>query len=435
MTSKFHEQLMIDDTKIIEIPIERMYYEEQETKKATKWSSRTEREKLTRLKSMVGKEGVRKEAIVFQPAKAVRGEYRLAIEDGKREQRIRGRGFGEEWEKTFNPPPLNVVARNLAAEEVEYLLRLHRLDDLNAKQEKNQLEVVDRDVRSPSPEPVYDNSGRRINTLEHRVKSSMAVERNNLVEECRKMEFGFLTPIDWKPLKKTRKIYLPELDNEDLNFAALLMGHRGSTQKVLEELSGCRISMKQRKVDSNVRKFDANEEPTHVLISADSEADLEKGVEMVQKLLSGNSLQQLANEEQKYVKTGYELIAVETVLRAYCENCREEDHKIWNCPYLQKGLLTKREEPAKDPFSLGNLLRCQKCGMKNHLTRECRANLESQTQDRAMRDLEFSKFLKDIGAANTQVISIKDASRNALGNVGFITEPELPGKNKMITRG
>lgn len=58
-------------------------------------------------------------------------------------------------------------------EEVEYLIRLHRLDDLNKKQQTGFLEVPDPEIRSPSPEPIYDQNGKRTNTLENRVKNEM----------------------------------------------------------------------------------------------------------------------------------------------------------------------------------------------------------------------------------------------------------------------
>lgn len=81
--------------------------------------------------------------------------------------------WGADWEKTFQPPPLNKIPPHLTLEEVEYLIRLHRLDDLNKKQQTGFMEVPDPEIRSPSPEPVYDSNGIRTNTLEQRVKNGM----------------------------------------------------------------------------------------------------------------------------------------------------------------------------------------------------------------------------------------------------------------------
>lgn len=62
-------------------------------------------------------------------------------------------------------------------EEVEYMIRLHRLDDLNKKQQTGFMEVPDPEIRSPSPEPIYDANGIRTNTLEQRVKNEMIGRR------------------------------------------------------------------------------------------------------------------------------------------------------------------------------------------------------------------------------------------------------------------
>jgi splicing factor 1 len=65
-------------------------------------------------------------------------------------------------------------------EEVEYLIRLHRLDDLNKKQQTGFMEVPDPEIRSPSPEPVYDANGIRTNTLDQRIKNDM-IGKNSLL--------------------------------------------------------------------------------------------------------------------------------------------------------------------------------------------------------------------------------------------------------------
>jgi splicing factor 1 len=73
----------------------------------------------------------------------------------------------------------------------------------------------DPDLRSPSPEPIYDNQGKRINTREVRKRENIFRERISLIEDCMKMRktysfylFSFVPPEDYKPLKKFKKIYL-----------------------------------------------------------------------------------------------------------------------------------------------------------------------------------------------------------------------------------
>ena len=45
----------------------------------------------------------------------------------------------------------------------------------------------DPDLRSPSPDPLYDNTGKRINTREVRKRDAFLRERISLIEDCMKM--------------------------------------------------------------------------------------------------------------------------------------------------------------------------------------------------------------------------------------------------------
>lgn len=45
----------------------------------------------------------------------------------------------------------------------------------------------DPDLRSPSPDPIYDNQGKRMNTREVRKRDLFIRERTSLIEDCMKM--------------------------------------------------------------------------------------------------------------------------------------------------------------------------------------------------------------------------------------------------------
>jgi splicing factor 1 len=64
-------------------------------------------------------------------------------------------------------------------------LGLYRLDEL-ASQMTNYM-PEDPDLRSPSPDPIYDNQGKRINTREVRKRDNFIRERISLIEDCMKM--------------------------------------------------------------------------------------------------------------------------------------------------------------------------------------------------------------------------------------------------------
>lgn len=63
------------------------------------------------------------------------------------EIRKRPTKWGEEWQKTFAPPSLPGTARGLPLEDLEYLIRLYRLDELIKKRNLGQIELLDADIR------------------------------------------------------------------------------------------------------------------------------------------------------------------------------------------------------------------------------------------------------------------------------------------------
>lgn len=76
--------------------------------------------------------------------------------------------WGEEYQKTFHPPPFHFIPSHLSLDETEYLMRLYRLDEVTKKLLVGDCAMRDPDVRSPSPPPIYDKGGQRVNTRNRR---------------------------------------------------------------------------------------------------------------------------------------------------------------------------------------------------------------------------------------------------------------------------
>lgn len=134
-----------------------------------------------------------------------------------------------------------------------HILGLYRLDELTSI--INDYAPEDTDIRSPSPEPIYDRDGKRINTREVRKRDQLHRERITLIEDCIKMRPGYLSqlsrfipPEDYKPLKKFKKIYLTEqaINDSKANYIGKIIGPQGQTQKLIEKRSGCRIAVRGR---------------------------------------------------------------------------------------------------------------------------------------------------------------------------------------------
>lgn len=52
--------------------------------------------------------------------------------------------------------------------------------------------------RSPSPEPIYNNEGKRLNTREYRTRKKLEEERHRLVQEALKLNTDYKPPADYK---------------------------------------------------------------------------------------------------------------------------------------------------------------------------------------------------------------------------------------------
>lgn len=63
------------------------------------------------------------------------------------EVRKRPTKWGEEYEKVFKPPSLPGISRGLPLGDLEYLIRLYRLDELIKKKNLGQIEMIDADCR------------------------------------------------------------------------------------------------------------------------------------------------------------------------------------------------------------------------------------------------------------------------------------------------
>ena len=57
-----------------------------------------------------------------------------------------------------------------------------------------------------------------------------------------------------------------------------IIGQGGSTQKIIEQRSGCKIAVRGRGANSANKDIYENYDRLHVLITADTEEDLDRGV-------------------------------------------------------------------------------------------------------------------------------------------------------------
>lgn len=118
------------------------------------------------------------------------------------------------------------------------------------------------------------------------------------------------------------------MNDTNANYMGRIIGRGGCTQKIIQERSGCKISIRGRGANSAEKDIYENYDRLHVLITADTDEQLDKGVEEIQKILNG--------EEDAAIKAATDTLATlsEGIFNSsYCENCHEEGHRTWACPH------------------------------------------------------------------------------------------------------
>lgn len=291
--------------------------------------------------------------------------------------------FGPKEDKPYNPPPFVDLPPGLTPLQMDQFLREQRLEELSLKLEKGELEFGDPDIRPPSPPPAYDRNGTRTNMRETRVRNAMLSEHQRLIEYMAKTVLGFIPPNDFKPVKKIRRIIIPQEKYPEYNFMGLIIGPRGCNHKRLESESGAQISIRGRGTQKEGKKTDHQTEeeagmPQHIHIAADTEESLDKAVSLIEPLLNPFHP---AHEEFK--KKGLEQLALVngvslTKIDSRCTVCGAVGHLSWECP-----------DADFQSFQKANV-KCGLCGDKGHVTMDCKlakglsseelAEIEKRTQ-------------------------------------------------------
>ncbi|MCO5556337.1 hypothetical protein L7F22_009885 [Adiantum nelumboides] len=86
-----------------------------------------------------------------------------------------------------------------------------RAEQLAAQLESGSLDIdCNEETRSPSPPPLYDTLGHRMNTREGRKREQLDIERREAIGECMKLNSAYKPPSGYKPVAKEAKLYIPK---------------------------------------------------------------------------------------------------------------------------------------------------------------------------------------------------------------------------------
>ncbi|KAK9767247.1 Branchpoint-bridging protein, variant 3 [Basidiobolus ranarum] len=314
--------------------------------------------------------------------------------EGRRRKR-RSR-WGDETNKVSIPGMPSVLPSNMSKEQSELYVIYMRLEEINRKLRTGDY-IPPEPERSPSPEPVYNSDGKRVNTREFRYRKKFEDERTKIIESAIKNYPTFKPPADYKrPTKIQEKVYIPAREYPEINFIGLLIGPRGNTLKKMETESNAKISIrgkgsvKEGKSRQDGAMAPGQDEDLHCLITADDEEKVKKAIKMINKIIETSSSVPEGQNELKRQQLR-ELAALNGTLRddenQTCTNCGGVGHRKYECPDTQN-------------FTV-NLV-CRICNGVGHTARDCiqRNNPEALEQARQrdqQLDHEYLSLMAELG--------------------------------------
>uniref|UniRef100_H3BGM9 Branchpoint-bridging protein n=1 Tax=Latimeria chalumnae TaxID=7897 RepID=H3BGM9_LATCH len=300
-------------------------------------------------------------------------------------------------QKTVIPGMPTVIPPGLSRDqERAYIAQLHLLHKTCPLESSSYKVSVASRHSSPSPEPIYNSEGKRLNTREFRTRKKLEEERHNLITEMVALNPDFKPPADYKPpaTRVSDKVMIPQDEYPEINFVGLLIGPRGNTLKNIEKECNAKImirgkgSVKEGKVGrKDGQMLPGEDEPLHALVTANTMENVKKAVEQIRNILKqGIETPEDQNDLRKMQLR--ELARLNGTLR-------EDDNRIL------------RPWQSTEPRSITNTTLCTKCGGAGHIASDCkfassftiRPGDPQSAQDKARMDKEYLSLMAELGEA------------------------------------
>ncbi|XP_065581777.1 splicing factor 1-like [Artemia franciscana] len=355
------------------------------------------------------------------------------INDKKKKRKSR---FGDETEKAFIPGMPTMLPSNLTKDQEEAYLAQLQIEELSRKLRTGDLGIpVNPEERSPSPEPIYDTQGKRLNTREFRTRRKLEEERHRLIERMKIINPEYKPPADYRPPanRVCDKVMIPQDENPDINFVGLLIGPRGNTLKSLEKDTGAKIiirgkgSVKEGKVGrKDGQPLPGEDEPLHAYITASSAEAVKKAVEKVKEVIrQGIEVPEGQNDLRRMQLR--ELALLNGTLRdtdQRCSNCGATDHKSWQC---------------QDKPNVTHNIICTICGGAGHIAKDCKVQkppgglaLPFDGGDKGNIDEEYMSLMAELGETPPAVKTSGMAGQQGVPRFSASNLFNRPGPMKAI---
>lgn len=370
-------------------------------------------------------------------------------EDRLRRKEERAKKRKSRWDKSSHPEAprdkvalptmINIANADTKAQEI-YILQLQIREATNKLGLPSLGIPINPKDRSPSPEPIYNSKGIRMNTRQERTKAKLINQRNNAITKLKVLDPSYQPPtcFQYKNSKLEDKIEVPQDEYPQYNFMGLLLGPRGNSLEKIKQKFNCKIIVKGRGslkdgmtgIKKDGTRFDALDEPMHVMINGPTPEAVKDAGDHIRKLIK---LQVEDPDGEKMVALRaahmHELAVLNGTLKENlikCLNCGREGHKTWECPESE---------------CVTASIICSACGGVGHVTSDCRARrpgeVWNQSSGGAELDEEYDAFLSDLGVKKKAKVMVEDKPYvPPMGDLSKVLgKPTISSSRLMLTNG
>jgi len=302
--------------------------------------------------------------------------------------------------KSFVPGMPTILPSNLDDNQRQgYLLQLE-IEESTRKLRLADFTVFEGAERSPSPEPVYDANGKRLNTRDVRKRQELEQLRHEKIQALLKINPAYKPPADYRApnIRLHDKVWIPQEAHPEINFVGLLIGPRGNTLKALEQETQAKIiirgkgSIKEGKLGRREGPLPGENEPLHAFITGPDKATIQRACTRITEII--NAALMIPDGQNELRKLQLRELAVlngtlrpEDILNnARCSNCGSDQHKSWECP---------------DAPNVTANITCSVCGGGGHLARDCKSLRSGDIPVQAF-DAEYASLMDVLGEKPSQ---------------------------------
>jgi len=251
---------------------------------------------------------------------------------------------------------------------------LTRLEDPHAY-----LQTIPEGDRSPSPTPMYDGRGKRVNGRITRLKKRLYTERDDCILELLDLNPRFRPPPGWKRPYVTMKLMVPTKQRPGFNWVSHLLGPGGTTMMRLQKETHCKISLRGKGAfknkDNKRRPQPHDSEPMHVFIAGKKKEFVESAKVQIE-LLFGLATDWSGAQAQRLRMMAFDGKAAALAINM-CKICKKGSHPTWACP----------ERPGQNWTPA--MVQCAICGELSHLTADC---MKAKKLSKAKRQMLVEKI-------------------------------------------